>query len=154
MERRKGCSDAAYRLYEDVVAPAVGQALAILVKEQVAKARDVELKRLYRAATTAEKSSLGDARALAEPSEGPHIEPKTPSDTERADIADRAAKRQMVVNPILEKKRWRRGRLVTESGLGKATVYGYLDGTRSWITPENRRAMADALGIETETLPE
>jgi hypothetical protein len=60
----------------------------------------------------------------------------------------------MVVNPILKKKRWKPGRLVTESGLGKATVYGYLDGTRRWIIQENRKAMADALGIATETLPE
>jgi hypothetical protein len=85
---------------------------------------------------------------------GPHVESKTPSSEERADIADRATKRQMVVNPILKKKRWKPGRLVTESGLGKATVYGYLDGTRRWIIQENRKAMADALGIATETLPE
>ena len=68
--------------------------------------------------------------------------------------AERAARRQAVVNPILEKKRWKPGRLVTESGVGKATVYGYLDGTRSWIDKDNRKAIAQCLDLKPEELPD
>jgi hypothetical protein len=68
--------------------------------------------------------------------------------------AERAAKRQAVITPILEQKGWKPGRLVTESGLGKNSVYEYLDGTRSKITRENRKAMADALGMSEEQLPD
>ena len=54
---------------------------------------------------------------------------------------------------MLAEKRWTRGRLVTESGVGKATVYGYLDGTRASINHDNRRAIAEALGLKTDQLP-
>lgn len=66
----------------------------------------------------------------------------------------RAAKRQRFVNPILEGKRWKPGRLATEAGIGKNSVYEYLDGTRAKITEENRQALADALGVRPEELPE
>jgi len=69
-------------------------------------------------------------------------------------IAERAAKRQAVVNPILQRKHWTRGRLVTEAGLGKNSVYQYLDGTRAKITDKNREAIAEALGISKEELPD
>ncbi len=65
----------------------------------------------------------------------------------------RAERRQAVVNPILQQKRWKRGRLVTEAGVGKATVYGYLDGTRAWIAKQNRKAIADCLDLTPEQLP-
>jgi hypothetical protein len=42
---------------------------------------------------------------------------------------------------------------VTKSGVGKATVYGYLDGTRASISDENRRAIAAELCIPVEDLP-
>jgi hypothetical protein len=71
----------------------------------------------------------------------------------REQVRDRAAKRQLVVNPILEQRRWTRGRLVTESGVGKATVYGYLNGTRCWIALANRTAIADALDLKPKQLP-
>jgi hypothetical protein len=58
-----------------------------------------------------------------------------------------------MVCPILEQKRWTRGRLVTESGVGKATVYGYLDGTRASINKDNRRAIAEVLGLKPDQLP-
>jgi len=71
----------------------------------------------------------------------------------------RAERRRAVVMPILSGKRsngkeWTPGHLVTDSGVGKATIYGYLDGTRSWISHDNRRAIADALGLREEELPD
>lgn len=74
--------------------------------------------------------------------------------TKADDKAARAARRQAVVNPVLQEKRWKRGRLVTEAGVGKNSVYQYLDGTRSKITDENREALADALGLTVEQLPD
>jgi hypothetical protein len=68
-------------------------------------------------------------------------------------LAERAATRRSVVMPILKQKRWSRGKLVTESGVGKNCVYEYLDGKRNPGT-ENRQAMADALGLKLEELPE
>jgi hypothetical protein len=56
--------------------------------------------------------------------------------------------------PILTKKRWRRGRLATVAAVGKNSVYEYLDGTRTKITDENRTAIADALGLKPEQLPD
>jgi hypothetical protein len=56
--------------------------------------------------------------------------------------AVRAERRQAVVSPILKAKYWTRGRPVTESGVGKATVYGYLNGTRTSINKDNRKALA------------
>jgi hypothetical protein len=38
--------------------------------------------------------------------------------------------------------------------VGKNSVYEYLDGTRAKITDENREAIADALGLKPEQLPE
>jgi DNA-binding Xre family transcriptional regulator len=69
-------------------------------------------------------------------------------------VAERASKRQAVVMPILRNRRWKRGRLVTESGLGKNSVYRFLDGTRASITAQNRQAIADALGLKPEDLPD
>jgi hypothetical protein len=69
-------------------------------------------------------------------------------------IAERAARRQAIVNPILQQKRWKRGRLVTEAGVGKNSVYRYLDGTRAKITDENRKAIAGALGLQPDQLPD
>ena len=74
--------------------------------------------------------------------------------TEAEAITARAARRQTVVNPILDRKRWMRGRLATEAGLGKNSVYKYLDGTRDKITTENRKALADALGLGEDQLPD
>jgi hypothetical protein len=66
----------------------------------------------------------------------------------------RAKRRQAVVTPILQQKDWTRGRLVTEAGIGKNSVYRYLDGTRRKITAENRKAIAQSLGITEEQLPD
>jgi hypothetical protein len=66
---------------------------------------------------------------------------------------NRASRRQAVVMPILEAKGWTRGKLVTDSAVGKATVYGYLDGTRKTIIRDNRKALAEALGITLDKLP-
>jgi hypothetical protein len=96
------------------------------------------------------RSSLRSRRAQ-ESAEAPlHDE----SREERLQAPKRAARRQAVVSPILTQKRWTRGRLVTKSGVGKATVYGYLDGTRSWIGEDNRKAIAECLGLKPEQLPD
>jgi DNA-binding Xre family transcriptional regulator len=58
------------------------------------------------------------------------------------------------VMPILNKKRWKPGRLVTKAGIGKNSVYQYLDGTRATITDENRKAIAHALDLEPADLPD
>lgn len=68
-------------------------------------------------------------------------------------MAERAARRQAVVNPILQVKRWKRGRLATNAGVAKNSVYGYLDGTRAKISDENREAIAETLGLKAEQLP-
>jgi hypothetical protein len=73
-----------------------------------------------------------------------------PADPEQA---ERAGVRQAVVNPLLAKKRWSRGKWVTEAGVSKNSVYEYLDGRRS-LSPANRTAMAEALDLKPEQLPE
>jgi len=65
----------------------------------------------------------------------------------------RATTRQAVVMPILQKKRWTRGKWATRAGVGKNSVYGYLDGRRN-PTAESRRAMAEVLELKAEDLPE
>jgi hypothetical protein len=55
--------------------------------------------------------------------------------------------------PILASKRWKRGRWATEAGVGKNSVYEYLDGRRT-LTDENRKAMAEVLGLKPTDLPE
>ena len=67
--------------------------------------------------------------------------------------AELAAKRQAVVTPILKQRRWSRGRWVTAAGIGKNCIYEYLNGRRN-PGIENRQAMADALGLKLDELPE
>jgi len=55
--------------------------------------------------------------------------------------------------PILASKRWKRGKWATKAGVGKNSVYEYLDGRRT-LSDENRKAMAEALGLEPTDLPE
>lgn len=64
-----------------------------------------------------------------------------------------AARRQGVVMPILIKKRWSRGKWATKAAVGKNCVYEYLNGMRN-PGYENRKAMADALEMKTEDLPD
>lgn len=66
---------------------------------------------------------------------------------------ERAARRMAIVGPVLEQRRWKPGRLVTEAGVSKGTLYGYLNGTRAWIAAENRKAIAEALDLKPEELP-
>jgi len=64
----------------------------------------------------------------------------------------RTAARCAVVEPILKKKNWTRHKWGTVAGVGKNCPYEYLKGTRC-LTPTNRRAMAEALGLTSEKLP-
>lgn len=108
-----------------------------------------------------EASSVSCTRIARNEIGARRIEPLAPKVKERVHSApdgreqasDRASRRQALVNPILERRRWTRGRLVTASGVGKATVYGYLDGTRVKIAKDNRKALADALDLRLEQLP-
>jgi hypothetical protein len=68
------------------------------------------------------------------------------------DYEAKAAERQQKVLPLLRAKSWTRSRWATEAGVGKNCVYLYLDGTRT-LTKENRRAMAEVLGLKPEDLP-
>jgi hypothetical protein len=67
--------------------------------------------------------------------------------------ASRAAARKKVVMPILTQKRWSPGKWATIAGVGKNSVYEYLNGKRS-LTKNNREAMAQVLGLRAEDLPE
>jgi hypothetical protein len=69
-------------------------------------------------------------------------------------IEQRAARRQAVLMPILEGLGWKPGRLATKAGVGKNTVYQFLDGTRASIKNDNRQAIADSLGIKPDELPD
>jgi hypothetical protein len=113
------------------------------------------------------KNHLIDGR---QPAEAPRISASSQSDMldprpasreharalppdEESSERSRAAARQAVVMPILASKRWKRGRWATKAGVGKNSVYEYLDGRRT-LTDENRKAMADVLGLEPTDLPE
>ena len=82
--------------------------------------------------------------------------PRRPGSSVRAgdQVAERAERRQVMLTPILERKRWTLGRLATEAAVSKNSVYEYFDGKRAKISQENRQAMADALEIPVEDLPE
>lgn len=93
------------------------------------------------------------SEAAADPAQDkPHDRIEAPSHEQV--IAERAAIRRAIVMPILNKKRWKPGRLVTKAGIGKNSVYQYLDGTRATITDENRKAIAHALDLEPADLPD
>lgn len=64
----------------------------------------------------------------------------------------KARERSMVVLPLLEARRWSTNRWATEAGVGKNCPYEYLAGTRD-LTEPNRRAMAEALGLGPDQLP-
>lgn len=76
------------------------------------------------------------------------------SNEEPALVEKRALRRRSIVMPILQKKGWTQNRLVSEAGVGKNSVYDYLNGTRGQITPQNRDAISEALGLGPEELPE
>jgi hypothetical protein len=67
--------------------------------------------------------------------------------------AERAAKRQAMIMPILQQKRWRRGKWATEAGVGKNCIYEYLKGRRN-PGYDNRKPMAEALGLTEDQLPQ
>lgn len=69
-------------------------------------------------------------------------------------VSERAAKRLAVVGPILKDKLWTRGRLATEAGVGKNSIYQYLNGNRAKITDANRKAIAQALSLIPDKLPD
>jgi len=63
-----------------------------------------------------------------------------------------AVARQAFVMPILTARGWSRGKWGTKAGVGKNCVYEYLDGKRR-LSPPNRKAMAEALGLKPKDLP-
>jgi hypothetical protein len=94
----------------------------------------------------------GAVTPLLEGVASPPLPAKEQADTARTEAAA-AARRQSVVMPILKQKRWSRGKWATKSGVGKNCVYEYLDGKRN-PGYENRKAMADALELDVEELPD
>jgi hypothetical protein len=66
--------------------------------------------------------------------------------------ADKAATRSSIVSPILAAKNWTLNRWASKAGVGKNCAYEYLAGTRD-LSEENRRAMAQELGLTPEQLP-
>src|SRR5260370_12390793 len=73
--------------------------------------------------------------------------------SEKDEQTVQAAARRKVVIPILESKRWTPGKWATSAGVGKNSVYEYLDGRRK-LSDKNRKAMAEELGLRPEELPE
>src|SRR4051812_49152045 len=66
---------------------------------------------------------------------------------------DLGEKRSAVVMPILKAKRWSRSMLVTRAGVSKNSVYCYLAGKRR-LSHQNRKALAEELGLTPSDLPE
>ncbi|MGD0775068.1 MAG: hypothetical protein ABSC05_19810 [Candidatus Solibacter sp.] len=64
----------------------------------------------------------------------------------------KAAIRSSIVSPLLTAKKWTPNRWATAAGVSKNCAYEYLAGTRD-LSEENRRAMAEELGLATEQLP-
>lgn len=65
---------------------------------------------------------------------------------------ERSKARMASVMPILEAKKWTRGKLACRAGVSKNSVNEYLTGKRS-LSPDNRRAIAEVLGSKPEDLP-
>ncbi len=93
------------------------------------------------------------AKYLSQPAKGPDPAATKPPPLPDEEDLGNASARQAIVMPILTSKGWSRGKWATQAGVGKNSVYEYLDGKRQ-LTPENRRAMAEVLGLEPEDLPQ
>jgi hypothetical protein len=154
LERNRGCT---LQFGHYWVPPSVPQMLRDLFEAQVWRFRGKLDAKGVRQSPLAPAPEAGPANLPeiegAEPKEPPLL-PQAGDPKPDAIVAERAERRQAVVNPILAKKRWKAGRLVTESAVGKATVYGYLDGTRSWIDQNNRKAIAECLDLKPDELPD
>ena len=64
-----------------------------------------------------------------------------------------STKRLATVQPLLHAKGWTINKWASKAGIGKNSAYEYLKGKRG-LSPSNRRAMAEELGIKPEELPE
>lgn len=72
-------------------------------------------------------------------------------------VKQRAERRRAFIIPRLQAKRpkpWSPGRLAAEAGVGKNSVYEYLNGKRAKISKENREAFSNALGVKPSELPD
>jgi hypothetical protein len=67
--------------------------------------------------------------------------------------AEKAAERQAVIDPKLKQKGWKPHKWAAVARVSKNSVYGYRDGKRN-LSSENRTAMAAALGLTADALPE
>jgi hypothetical protein len=78
------------------------------------------------------------------------------ADNERANdsqVVDLAAARKAFVLPLLEEKGMSRSKWATVAGVDPSVVYDYLAG-ESDPRPDNRKALAEALGFKATDLPE
>jgi len=112
--------------------------------------RDLKFVRATLAACGGKNSSAPDATPIHGLASSPTVWRVPRSDQDR--IA-RAARRQLVVMPILQKKHWSRAKWATQAGVGKNCVYEYLEGRRTLRT-KNSVALAEELGLPPQDLPE
>ena len=62
-------------------------------------------------------------------------------------------KRKAVIDPLLEAKDWTPNKWATKAGLDPSVAYDYLAG-KSNPRRENRRALAEALGLKYQDFPQ
>ena len=72
---------------------------------------------------------------------------------QRQESEIRAQARQAVVNPILQEKGMTASKWADRAGVDTSVVYDYLKG-KSNPRPENRKALAEAIGLRAIELPE
>jgi len=107
------------------------------------KAGDLRNENCVIGQASSEASSVGAFEGLSDGTPG-----RGNSDSE-----ERGAERRAFVMPKLASRGWTRGKWVAAAGVGKNCVYEYLRGVRQ-LGAENRRALAEALGVRVEDLPE
>jgi hypothetical protein len=81
------------------------------------------------------------------------INARAVADAGEESVRERSERRYAVVTPILATKKWKRNRWATRAGVSKNCVYDYLNGKRD-LSPENRQALAEELGLKPEDLPD
>jgi hypothetical protein len=97
------------------------------------------------------KTSSGATDPSMSPPPGRETSPQVVPAEQKTQMA-LAAARQAVVMPILESKHWTTNKWGTSAGVGRSCPYDYLYGKRK-LTDENRKALAEALELKPEDLP-
>jgi hypothetical protein len=82
------------------------------------------------------------------------LKKKTPATTQQETCEQRAARRSRVVMPILKRLGISVSAWAKRAGVGNDSAYNYLNGKRRTITLPNRKALAEAIELIPEQLPE